>query len=372
MKLLLDTHVLIWLAEGSDELALGSRRAIDAAAAKQGLVVSAISFWEVAMLEERRRISLSLPVTSWRRRVLETTSIVEQSVTGEIAIEAVVLPGELHSDPADRLLVATARVHALRPATRDARLIDYGRRSRRGARGVESIQCARASDDGMAPIEGRRGHGNPPAPPGVGLNREAGGRAAIPSRLAPREAITAVVSGPHARLGAAEGMRIAEELRLYVLRSTRLARRRIARRRPSSARPYRKTERANAIFPVDVLAALDRRLPWACVGICSARRPWSYGRPRMTADVDATVELPRPASRSSSARCNSKGSSCASATPTKILSGRTDRRCRRILRTRRYEIDLARVRSRVAEIEEALAQSDMMPLLERAIAEAAR
>ena len=126
MKLLLDTHALIWLAEGSQELSPESRRTIDDYAAKDGLVVSAISFWEVAMLDNRGRIALSSPIQAWRVFILNAPEISEVPVDGATAIESRRLPGELHGDPADRLLVATARSYGYRLATRDRRLLDYG------------------------------------------------------------------------------------------------------------------------------------------------------------------------------------------------------------------------------------------------------
>jgi PIN domain nuclease of toxin-antitoxin system len=125
--MLLDTHVLIWLAEGSADLSRRSRELIDEAAARDGLAVSAISFWEVAMLCERGRISLSRSVEAWRGCVLEATGIAELPVTGEVAIGAVLLPGPLHADPADRLLVATARLGGLVLGTRDRRLLSYAK-----------------------------------------------------------------------------------------------------------------------------------------------------------------------------------------------------------------------------------------------------
>ena len=68
--LLLDTHVLVWLAEGLPSLSETSRDLIDRAARKEGLAVSPISFWEIAMLHSRQRITLSLPVLLWRELVL--------------------------------------------------------------------------------------------------------------------------------------------------------------------------------------------------------------------------------------------------------------------------------------------------------------
>jgi PIN domain nuclease of toxin-antitoxin system len=126
VKLLLDTHVLIWLAEGLSELPKSSCDLIDQAAQENGLAVSPISFWEVAMLESRRRISLSQPVQRWRQTVLDTSGIVEAALSGEVAIEAVHLPGTLHGDPADRMLVATARLNGWRFATRDSDILAYG------------------------------------------------------------------------------------------------------------------------------------------------------------------------------------------------------------------------------------------------------
>jgi PIN domain nuclease of toxin-antitoxin system len=126
MTVLLDTHALIWLAEGLDDLPPRSRKRLDAAARSEGLAVSAISFWEVALLEQRRRVSLAQPIERWREAILGPTAIQEVGVDGAIAIEAVRLPGDLHEDPADRILIATARLRGWTLATRDARILEYG------------------------------------------------------------------------------------------------------------------------------------------------------------------------------------------------------------------------------------------------------
>ena len=75
------------------------------------------------MLAERGRISLNLPVTAGRTRILATPAIGEVPVDGAIAIESVRLPGSLHGDPADRILVATARLLGYRLGTRDAKIL---------------------------------------------------------------------------------------------------------------------------------------------------------------------------------------------------------------------------------------------------------
>lgn len=124
--ILLDTHVLIWLAEGMKDLSPRSRKIIDKAASEEGIAVSSISFWEIAMLSMRGRIALSLPLAEWRRRVIAAPAVTESPVTGEVGIESVLLPGKLHEDPADRILVATARLNDWQLATRDRRLLKYG------------------------------------------------------------------------------------------------------------------------------------------------------------------------------------------------------------------------------------------------------
>jgi PIN domain nuclease of toxin-antitoxin system len=127
VRLLLDTHVLVWLVEGMAQLRAPARRTIERAAAGDGIAVSAISFWEIAMLAVRGRIALATPPLIWRRRVLGLTGLLEEPIDGEIGLEAVQLPASLHADPADRLLAATARLRGHRLVTQDARLIAYGR-----------------------------------------------------------------------------------------------------------------------------------------------------------------------------------------------------------------------------------------------------
>jgi len=126
LRLLLDTHVLVWLVEGLETLPEASREIVDEAARTHGVAVSAISFWEVAMLGARRRISLSKPIGEWREQALAAPGLDEVAITGAVGIEAVQLPGQFHDDPADRLIVATARLNGMRLATRDARLLRYG------------------------------------------------------------------------------------------------------------------------------------------------------------------------------------------------------------------------------------------------------
>ena len=127
--LLLDTHVWLWYAQGAAEkLSAKSIRALDLVRRSAGLWVSAPSVWEVGMLEKRGRIQLSVPLRSWVERALAAPGIHFLALDAATAVESVLLPGELNADPADRFLVAAARVANLTLATRDARILEYGHR----------------------------------------------------------------------------------------------------------------------------------------------------------------------------------------------------------------------------------------------------
>ena len=104
--ILLDTHVLVWLL--SDEQRLGNltRQLIDHAWSNDDAAVSAISFWEVAMLQDKGRLVLTPDLVAWRTGLLDD-GLNELPVTGQIGIQAVSLE-DFHKDPADRLIVATA------------------------------------------------------------------------------------------------------------------------------------------------------------------------------------------------------------------------------------------------------------------------
>ncbi|MCY4426225.1 MAG: type II toxin-antitoxin system VapC family toxin [Halieaceae bacterium] len=121
--ILLDTHVLIWLDQDSSDLGANCRAAADSALADDALAVSAISFWEVAMLAQRKRLSFDMQVSVWRRDLL-VAGVRELAVDGRIGIQAASL-AELQRDPADRLIAATAQVYGATLATADQRLLDW-------------------------------------------------------------------------------------------------------------------------------------------------------------------------------------------------------------------------------------------------------
>ena len=126
--LLLDTHIWLWYAEGNAErLRPASVRKLDEARKRGGLVVSAISIWEIGMHSARGRIQLSVPLRDWVEQALGVPGIRLASLDAAAAAESTLLPGELQGDPADRFLVATARTRGLALATRDQGMIEYAK-----------------------------------------------------------------------------------------------------------------------------------------------------------------------------------------------------------------------------------------------------
>jgi len=115
LRLLLDTHIWIWLAAGSPQLRIRETlRDIS-----NELWLSPLSTWEVLTLHRKRRINLDREPQEWVRQAIATTK--EAPLTHEIVLAAQHLP--LHQDPVDRLLAATAQVHDLTLVTADARLL---------------------------------------------------------------------------------------------------------------------------------------------------------------------------------------------------------------------------------------------------------
>ena len=126
--LLLDTHCWLWAQLGlTERLSRAALTAIRNAESEGNLRISVISIWELAMLEKRGRVALPMNVRTWVEQALGKPGIAVAPLTPDIAIESVHLPGELHGDPADRMLVATARLLGATLLTKDAQLLRYSR-----------------------------------------------------------------------------------------------------------------------------------------------------------------------------------------------------------------------------------------------------
>jgi len=121
--LLLDTHVLLWLDRDDPQLGPEARMAISTAWGEGCVAVSAVSFWEAAMLQARNRIALPLSAALWRSDWL-AAGLKELPLDGAIALGAVEL-ADFHADPADRFITATAHAHQARLITADRTILDW-------------------------------------------------------------------------------------------------------------------------------------------------------------------------------------------------------------------------------------------------------
>ncbi len=126
---ILDTHVWIWLVNGGPERLLGGAAdAIRRTASESALAVSAISVWEVAMLESKGRLQLQMDCLEWVNEATKRAGMRVLPLSPEIAVASARLPGDLHGDPSDRIIVATARHEGAILVTRDRALLAYAER----------------------------------------------------------------------------------------------------------------------------------------------------------------------------------------------------------------------------------------------------
>ena len=123
--IVLDTHTLVWWVTGDTTLSKKAKAAIEREQAGGDIVVSSISAWEIAMLVKRDRLVLSMDVSSWLSAVTQVDAVRFVLVDVEVATKSVELPGEFHKDPADRMIIATARKLAAPLVTKDERIQAY-------------------------------------------------------------------------------------------------------------------------------------------------------------------------------------------------------------------------------------------------------
>jgi PIN domain nuclease of toxin-antitoxin system len=124
MTVLLDTHAWIWLLESPEYLPKEVARMLrDPANLPLGL--AAISPWEVAKKAEHGKLQFAIPTLDWLLRATQNPGIRLLPLTPRISCESCSLPKPFHRDPADQIIVATARVHGLTLITRDERILAY-------------------------------------------------------------------------------------------------------------------------------------------------------------------------------------------------------------------------------------------------------
>ena len=122
--IVLDTHTWIWWVHGDKRLTQTQAETIKAHE-PDVIGVSAISCWEIAKLVEYSRLGLPCSLGEWFEQALGYPGIRLFELTPEVAIESTRLPGEFHRDPADQIIVATARLHGCPLVTSDAKILGY-------------------------------------------------------------------------------------------------------------------------------------------------------------------------------------------------------------------------------------------------------
>ena len=134
--IVLDTHALVWAAEGDQRLGGQARYRLQEEAARAGVLVPAICAWEIALLAKRGQVALSYDPKVWMRRVLNEPGYRLAAFEPDIAIDSVRLDWA-HKDPADRLIVATA-LHWRAPLmTKDRAVIAFA-----GDAGLEIVNAS--------------------------------------------------------------------------------------------------------------------------------------------------------------------------------------------------------------------------------------
>lgn len=122
--IMLDTQVWVWWTTQNSRLSPSHAQMI-AREESGGIAVSAISVWEVAMLVRKGRLELGEQVQSWLNRVVSIPTLHLIPPSPQILLDSTLLPGDLHNDPADRIIVATARTHASALLTTDHKILAY-------------------------------------------------------------------------------------------------------------------------------------------------------------------------------------------------------------------------------------------------------
>ncbi len=126
-ELLLDTHCWVWFQFGTEEkLSRSTYRQIERAIWAGRCAVSIVSVWEVGLLVGKNRLQLYMPVDKWIAQALALPGLRLEPLSVEAALESSSLPGAFHGDPADRMLVATARHRNATFVTADTAILEYG------------------------------------------------------------------------------------------------------------------------------------------------------------------------------------------------------------------------------------------------------
>jgi PIN domain nuclease of toxin-antitoxin system len=122
LSVLLDTHMWLWWLSGSPRITPRESKALDTLAVRDLPFIAAISLWEAQMLVSHGRLTLNEPFDPWIHRMTATDTIRVLPIDADVVSSLHALSTSFHGDSADRLIIATARTHALALATRDGRI----------------------------------------------------------------------------------------------------------------------------------------------------------------------------------------------------------------------------------------------------------
>lgn len=120
--ILLDTNAVIWTVNGDPRLGTVATQAIGDSDDRR---YSAMMLWEMAMLTQKGRLSFTPTLDQWIERAVLFLDLAEVAMTGAMTKEAGRLPGDLHGDPCDRIMIATARILGCPLVTSDRKILDY-------------------------------------------------------------------------------------------------------------------------------------------------------------------------------------------------------------------------------------------------------
>ncbi len=127
--ILLDTHIWVWLATGvSKAVSPKLRTLIEKLLPDSAVKISSISVWEIGTLSSKNRLLFIPNVKEWVYKAIEETGVEVENINAEIALESTLLPKDLHGDPADRILISTAKTIGATLITHDKEILSYSKK----------------------------------------------------------------------------------------------------------------------------------------------------------------------------------------------------------------------------------------------------
>ncbi len=125
MAVVLDTCAWLWFCAAPEKLSPAARDVMRREKRRAGLVVSVFSAWEIAKLVQKKKLKFSIPCRQWLEKAVRTEGVTIHPLTPDVCVESTELPGEFHGDPADQIIVATARLLSAAVVTADRKILEY-------------------------------------------------------------------------------------------------------------------------------------------------------------------------------------------------------------------------------------------------------